>query len=451
MVRTEKKARKQAKKAVAAKPVPLVSPSVAPTRLQRWRWPILIALYWTLSVLVLFASLIPLFNIVRVDDGIRNLLVYYVGSRAENKFDPRLEVVLVSQNQQPEGPWGQIDPSHRVFYSEMLRSLSAAGARMVIFDMEFAREGKDRQVDLEFAQTIAELKNTEVMVAADLNEGDTFPIFAPALEPVLKDRWAIWDGAKAKGSSSVRLVRLGIVKPGQENVVGEQSITPSLTLHVLSRARYAGQNIQPFFDPFMHEVRLREGGAGGREVDHFPVNKELYFMVDLIAQDEMGRHPPFHEVYSQRQNPNYMRNFNNKFVIIGYEKGDEKQTDEGKRFGTDIQVSAMSNLLQNSFIHPLSLSYHYLVILVMIALGAVLSIRFRNLMTYTLPIRSPVGFIEWKPQVPVVLIVVSFIYICVAVLGYLTTRTLFPISYHIAALFLAYLITIALSARLGFK
>jgi hypothetical protein len=146
-----------------------------------------------------------------------------------------------------------------------------------------------------------------------------------------------------------------------------------------------------------------------------------------------------------------MRNFNNKFVIIGYEKGDEKQTDEGKRFGTDIQVSAMSNLLQNSFIHPLSLSYHYLVILVMIALGAVLSIRFRNLMTYTLPIRSPVGFIEWKPQVPVVLIVVSFIYICVAVLGYLTTRTLFPISYHIAALFLAYLITIALSARLGFK
>lgn len=410
----------------------------------------MVALLIVLSVAVLFASLIPLFNIIKVDDGIRNLLVFYVGSRVENKFDNRLEVVLISQHQQPEGPWGAIDPAHRRFYSEMLQALSAAGAKMVIFDMEFAKEGKDRQIDEEFARTVAQLKNTEVIVAADLNDGDSTPIFAPALESVLKDRWAIWDGAKSRGSNNVRFVRLGTEKPGQQDVVGERSVIPSLTLHVVTAVRYPGQKVEAMFDPFLHELRLREGGTEGIQLDHFPVNKELYFMVDLIAPEAMGRHPGFHEVYSQRGNPNYMRTFNNKVVIIGYEKGDEKQTDEGKRFGTDIQVSAMSNLLQNSYIHPLSLPYHYLVIVLMIALGVFLRIRFSSLMSYKLPIRIP-GFIEWKPQVPTVLIVVSIVYIFIAVLGYLTMHALFPISYHIAALFLAYMLTSLIGARLGFK
>ncbi len=433
---------------------PLVSsqPVVVYPRLQRLRWPIMVLMYLVLSALVLFASLIPLFNIVKIDDGLRDLMVYYVGNKVENKFDDRLEIILVSKSQQPEGPWGKIDPTHRPFYGEMLQALSAAGAKMVIFDMEFAKEAKDKQIDQKFAETIAQLKNTEVFVAADLGKRDFQPTFAPLLEPVLKDRWGIWDGATAKGGSTVRWVRLGIQNPGQEEVVGERTITPSLALHVVMEERYPGRNIKPFYNPSLQQVVLREGGPDGPAVNRFPANDSLDFLVDLIAEDEMGRHPSFYEVYSQRGNPNYMRNFKDRAVIIGYEEDDQVSAgDSGaKRFGADIQASAMSNLLQDAYIHPLSLPYHYLVIALMIVIGGILRLRFCNLMSYKLPLKIP-GIIDWKPQVPTVLIVLSVLYFFIALIAYLSTRTLLGVSYHLTALFLAYLLTSAVCLRLGFK
>jgi CHASE2 domain-containing sensor protein len=454
MLRTQKKkATRQSPKEPQPKPAPVQKP-VRTGKLFRWRWPIILVMFFVISVLVFFASLIPLYNIVKIDDGLRNLLVYYVGTKVENNFDNRLEIMLVSEQSQQgqDGPAGQIDPSHRRYYSEMLRALSAARAKMVIFDMEFAKEAKEKEIDQEFADTIAQLKDTEVLVAADLDRGQTEPIIAPLLEPVLKNRWSIWDGGRAKGTSTVRSVRLGIENPGQQDVVGERTVTPSLALRVVIATLYPGRNVQAFFDPFRHDVVLREGGPGGIEVNRFPVDKELYFLVDMIGENEMGRHPSFTEVYSQRGNPNYMRTFQNKIVIIGYEKGDQKPTNDaaGKRFGADIQASAMSNLLQNSFIHPLSLPYHYLVIVALVVLGGLLRIKFGNLMSYTLPIRIP-SFIEWKPQVPTVLIIVSLLYLFVAMLAYLTTRSLYSISYHITALFLGYLLTSAVYTKLGFR
>lgn len=450
MQRAQKRsATRDSKKAKVKEPA--VADKPATGRLYRWRWPIVILLLLVLSVVVFIASLIPLFNILKIDDGINNLLVFHIGTKVVNTFDDRLEIILVSEQTQPAGPFGQIDPSHRRFYSEMLRTLSDAGAKTVIFDMDFVKQADDKQIDQEFAQTVAQLKNTEVLVAADVDRG-TEPRFAPLLEPVLKNRWAIWDGGIAQGTETVRLVRLGVQEKGQENVVGERKVIPSITLHVVTEERFPGQDIQSFFDPFQLEVRLREGGPTGREVAHYPVNKELYFLVDMIGENEMGRHPSFYEVYSQRDNPNYMQSFKDKIVLIGYEKGDVKRTSDaaGKRFGTDIQASAISNLLQNSYIHPLALPYQFLVIVIMSAIGILLRIRFCNLMNYTLPLKIP-GFIDWKPQVPVVLLGVSSLYIFIAILAYLSSRTIFSISYDIAALFSAYLITSGICSRLGFK
>jgi CHASE2 domain-containing sensor protein len=425
----------------------------------KWRWSIAGLLFLSISAVVFFASFVSFFNALKIDDAVKGLLVYYVGTKVENKFDKRLEVVLVSQNAQPAGPSGQIDPAHRHYYAEMIKALTESHARMVVFDMEFAKEPQDQKIDQEFADAVERTRGsgTTILVAADLDEGQTEPIFSPTLEMALKDHWGIWDGGKAKGTASVRLVRLGLDSPGQRDDAGERKIIPSLALEVVKRTRYAGQNLQAFFSPLTGQVRLREGGPDGRVVNRFPVDNDLYFLVDMAGENEMGRHPSFFEVYSQRANPNYMRIFKDKIVIIGYEKDDEKQISESpndKRFGADIQASAMSNLLQDSYVRPLSLLANYFVILFMVVLGGVLRIKFCKLMNYKLPIKLPdfvPTIIKWEPQVPTVLVILSVLYFFVALFAYRFEKTIFTMSYHLAALFLGYLLTGVVCSRLGFK
>lgn len=444
-------------------------------RLHRWRWPIIVLLFFSISVAVLFAWWVSLLNAgFHVDDALKNLLVFHVGTTIHNRFDPRLEVVLVSagpptsdasannspkgaagQNALPDLPFGPINPAHRRYFAKLLNKLAEVHPRMIVFDMAFSKDAPDRETDREFAQAIESLQKsgTEVMVGADLAEGQVEPILASALEPTLKNHWAIWDGGVSKGTAGVRFVRLGIETPGQEEVVGERTIIPSLALEVFEHAHYPEKNLQAFLNPLAAEVSLRDGGPDGLVLSRFPVDKDLYFLVDMLSPSEMGLHPPLADFSDYLNKESYKRSLKDKVIIIGYEKGDDKRVSESaddRRCGADIQASAMSNMLQNSYIHPLAFPYHYLVILIMISLGGVLRIRFCNLMNYRLPIKVP-GFVDWKPQVPTVLLVLSLIYIFTAILAYRVQRAIFSMSYHILALFLAYLLTSAICARLGFK
>jgi hypothetical protein len=453
---------------------PPKEPSALSARLHKWRWAVIVALFFSISVVVVFAWWVSLFNAgFHVDDALRNLLVFHVGTTVENRFNPLLEVVLVSQepptkdssantaptdaapNAFSEVPSGSINPAHRRYFAGLLRTLADVRPKMVVFDIAFSKNAQDKEIDRQFAQAIEELQKvgTKVIVGADLPEGQTEPLIAPNLEPVLKNHWAIWDGGFSKGTATVRFVRLGIETPGQEDVVGERTIIPSLATEVIKQTLYPGKDVRGFFDPLTNEVCLREGTAEEPLLRQFPVNKQLYFLVDMLGVNEMGRHPSLADFSEYLENDSYRRGLKDKIVIIGYEKGDEKPVSESaneKRFGADIQASAISNLLQDSYIHPLSFSYHYFIIVIMILLGGVLRIKFCNLMNYKLPIKIP-GFIDWKPQVPTVLLLLSLVYVFVAILAYRLERTIFSISYHIFALFLAYLLTSALCAKLGFK
>ncbi|MDQ5846904.1 MAG: CHASE2 domain-containing protein [Acidobacteriota bacterium] len=443
--------------------------------LHKWRWVVVVALFFSISIVVVCAWWVSLFNAgFHADDALRNLLVFQVGTTVENRFDPRLEVVLVSQspatkdtsvitpaadaaaaNAILEVPSGPINPAHRRYFASLLKTLADVHPKMVVFDVSFSKDAQDKEVDRSFAKAIEDLQKsgTEVIVGADLAEGEVVPIMAPNLEFTLKDHWAIWDGGFSKGSANVRFVRLGIEMPGQQEVDGERAIIPSLALEVVRHTLYPNKDVRAYFNPLTSEVSLREGSAEGPLLREFPVDKQLYFLVDMLGVDEMGRHPSLADFAEYLKTETYKRSLKDKVVIIGYEHGDEKTvagSGSGKRFGADIQASAMSNLLQDSYIHSLSFLYHYLVILIMIVLGGVLRIKFCNLMNYRLPIKIP-GFIDWKPQVPTVLIVLSLLYIFVAILAYRFERAIFSISYHLFALFLAYFLTSALCAKLGFK
>jgi CHASE2 domain-containing sensor protein len=450
-------------------------PSAPNAFLHKWRWLVVVVLFFSISVVVVFAWWVSLFNAgFHADDALKNLLVFRVGTTVENRFDPRLEVVLVSQvpatkdasaasptletsaaNAISEVPSGPVNPAHRRYFASVLRTLAEVHPKIVVFDISFSKDAQDKEVDRAFAEAIEALQKsgTAVIVGADLAEGEVAPIIAPSLESTLKNHWAIWDGGFSKGSATVRFVRLGIEMPGQDGDVGERTIIPSLALEVVRQALYPDKDVRAFFSPLTSEVFLREGSAEGPLLRQFPVDKQLYFLVDMLGVDEMGRHPSLADFAEYVKTETYRRSLKDKIVVIGYEKGDEKTASESgsdKRYGADIQASAMSNLLQDSYIHPLSFPYHYLVILIMIVLGGVLRIKFCNLMNYRLPIKIP-GFIDWKPQVPTVLLVLSLVYIFVAILAYRLERAIFSLSYHIFALFLSYFLTSALCAKLGFK
>jgi CHASE2 domain-containing sensor protein len=145
-----------------------------------------------------------------------------------------------------------------------------------------------------------------------------------------------------------------------------------------------------------------------------------------------------------------MSRFRNKIVFIGYEAGDEHVTPSGKRYGAEILANAVSNILQHTFVRAPPLLNHYLIILIMILIGALLPLWFGAWMVYTLPLKLPV-FSDARVPVPVTLIAVTIVYIFIAIMVYKLQRTVLNMSYHIAALFLAYLLTSTIRTRLGFK
>ncbi len=159
-------------------------------RLRKWRWPVVIVLFFSISVVVVLAWWVSLFNAgFHTDDTLKNLLVFNVGTTVENHFDPRLEVVLVSQapptkdssastpstdasvpNALSEVPSGPINPAHRHYFAGLLNTLAGVHPKMVVFDIAFSKDAQDKEIDREFAQAIETLQKsgTEVLVGADL-------------------------------------------------------------------------------------------------------------------------------------------------------------------------------------------------------------------------------------------------------------------------------------------
>ncbi len=393
---------------------------------------------------MLFASWVRLFNVYSLDDRLRAHLIAPLDTLIKKSFDSHnISIILIDKDVHPDPqdknqnlPSGNPDTRHRHYHAQLIRAL-AGKAKVVVFDVEF--KNQDPTVDPEFAAAIAEAEklNTRIVVAADVDEQDPRPSIPLSLEPALKDRWATWGGCKYRGTKSVRLVL---------RETDQQLLIPSLALRAVEEFRYPA-DVQAFFDPLTDMVHLRRGGASGSIEDSIPVNSAVCLTVDLVGQEDQGRRNLYHNVITNLPD---VREFTDKIVVIGYQSGDEREVSESeKRYGAEIHANAISNLLQHDFIKPLAIGYEYLVILSMVALGGVLRLGFAKLANYTLPLKLPGGVIDKQVQIPTMLLAATLLYCFVASLAYMLERTVFNVSYHIVALFLAYLTVGAVRARLG--
>ena len=433
------------------------APKRAPVnpRPRRWRWPIVGSTLLLLSFVIFAASWIGLFNVgLQLDDRLRNFVVAHIDSTIKKRFDyEEVALIMIDRNEQSRPPFGKPDSSHRHYHAGLLEAL-AGKAKVVVFDIDFSEPAQNPKDDVEFAAAIeqAERAGTRVMVGAVLFKGESQAKFAEPLRTALKDRWGILSGGKF-GSTNVSAVHLGLRSPNQptpNSETAEQLLIPSLALKAFMALRYPNESLQAFFNPFTNIVHLRRGGANGAITDSIPVSDDdASFTFELAGKDEEGRNNLYHDVYANRAN---VSEFNNKIVVIGYQAGDEQDVGKSeKRYGAEIQANAISNLLLHIFIHRLSPGYQYLLIVLMILVGAVARFKLGWLANYTLPVKLPGGMIDRKVEVPTVLLVFVMLYLFIAFLAYRLDRALLGVTYDLAALFLSYLSIGLVRARLGFE
>lgn len=414
-------------------------------KLRRWRWPILVSALLLLSVILLFLAWLRLFNVVGIEDYVQYQLVSSLDTKLDRRFAVKdISLIMVDENAQPTPPSGKADTSHRKYHAELVAALSQAGAKVVALDMWFDKDSPDDEA-LAKAIAQAEERGTVVLMGLDPRVGGAQ--YTPrSLRSVRKDRWRIIYAAEPMGTISIRQVKLAeYAMGGSEWKPRDQPVVPSLILDATQQFISRDRQVNYSYNPFHGEVRIRDNQ--GQIIESIPASETLDFLVQMLGNQEEGEVTLYHDVYAALGNPDYLAKFNNKIVLIGYQAGDDFQTPKGKRYGVEVLANGISNILLHIFIKPPSLVYHYLIILVMIALGALLPLRFSEWMSYTFPVKLP---LVDKMPIPIALIGVTIFYIFIAILAYKYGRTLFNMAYHIAALFLSYFLVSAVRSRLGF-
>ena len=391
---------------------------------------------------VLFASWIGLFNAVKLDDWLERRFVGYMDGFVETPFDRRVGLILASDDPSKNGSLGAPTPAWRCHYAKLLTGLSAAGAKVVAFDL-FFEDGSE--CDQQFADAIrqASRAGTGVVVGArryTADGGIPQPVIAPALAEAVENRWGILEGRPVAR-------RLRLAAPITENVPSlieehETGVVPSVALRTVMHVEAQKKSNEPITAAIDREhdlIRLRDGA--GSPVKSIPVvDADMYMIVGVASRQDLAP-DVFHEVQANADYPDRLARFNGKIVVIGYtspqDRWDISAGDSEARYGVELQASAISNLLRGVYIKPLGASAQYLVILIMGAAGALIRRGFGKGSRLSIPIKAR-SVAHDRVHVPIPLVAAVVVYALVAFLMYKQYRLIFDISYHIVSLLFMY-------------
>jgi len=403
----------------------------------KWRWKTMLSGLLLLSVLILFLSWIKFFDLLGVDRYLQDLLISYVGSTVSNDFDSRVKLLLIDKESQPNQPFGNPDPKHRPYHTDLIRFLQKAGAKVIVFDVEF-RTSSDN--DQGFAQAIqeAERAGTKIVVGGFLEKPKFEPLIAASLKQAIGDHWGIVDGQIPESKSEARFIRLAAPRNNEPpTLMAEQPVIPSLALQAVRLLHYPNEGVNAWYNVLAGEVRLRSDS--GKLLQAIPVNSQIGLLVDLPGKNEIPR-----ESYQNvLAHPNdFTGSFLDKIVVVGYQVGDELpflDSDKQSRYGSEYHAAAISTILAGSYLRQLPILYHYFAILLLVVIAAFLQIRFSSWMarTQTVPLPflpAPIN----KITIPTPILVISLAYILVVVIAFKVGHIVFDMSYHLAALILTY-------------
>jgi len=405
----------------------------------RWRWWIILSSLLGLSIVILFLSWLKLFDLLGLDRRMQDLLISNVKTTVAKQFNSNVKLILVDKGQQPNPPYGKAEAGHRKYHAELIRLLSRAGAKVIVFDVEFETSSPD---DQNFAQAIqeAEKGGTKIIVGGFLDPGKSEPQMGAILRGAIGDHWGIVDGGTIK-KSEAHFIRLAAERNAESsNRFDEHPVIPSLALQALRMLRYPNEVTTVWSNPLAGEVRLRSG-ADGRLLESIPVTSEMGLLVDLPGREEIPR-KSYQDILA---NPDdYAGSFKDNVLVIGYQEGDVlpfSDSERNPRYGSEMHATAISTLSGGQYLRPAPFLYHYLAVLLLIAITACLEIRFSKWMGQKLTIPLPIGGLPSpfdKITIPTAVVVISVVYLVLAVLVFKLGHIVFDMSYHLAALILTY-------------
>jgi CHASE2 domain-containing sensor protein len=405
------------------------APEPAPRR--PWRAFTLLAL---VTCIMLLAAWTSLFNAAGIDDALDGLLLARFETFSPPPTSPSLVVVTASSR---PGANGSLDeppgPDWRRYHAALIEALSAAGARVIAFDVLF--EGATSGTE-EMARAIAHAarRGTTVVLASDSVEfqsGRPVPVVADALAGT---PWGLVSGSPGRGH--MPLAHRG---PDGWSRMQPEPLVPSLALQAVAQFRRAAEGasaVVPVLGAGGDTIELRT--EQGRVVEVIPV-WDRHLSIPLGDGEDSLKPFPFHQVYESRGRPSALDFFKDSLVLVGVEDdGDvHSGTDGTKRYGVAYHALVINQLLEHRCVRRPTPPWQVVLAVLMAAFGWLLRSEAHPLLRHRLRLKVARRG-EKAVTVSAGLVAATLLYLLGTLLAFRWFAVLLRVGYDLATLWAAY-------------
>ncbi|HXT64313.1 MAG TPA: CHAT domain-containing protein [Pyrinomonadaceae bacterium] len=417
-------------------------------RIVRWNRAIPASLLATF--LMFLAGYAGLFNVVHADDWLEATVIPYMDEFVAPRFSPDVRVILADQGN--NGGMGEPDASWRQYHSSLIKGLTEAGAKVIVFDINL--DG-DTGYDKSFAEaiTVAESRGTRVILGKGVDASGKIVADLPSeLNKRIADNWGNFDVGGARHGGVVRIYQLGqsLGTGSTDQYANEKRVTPSLALQTASTFL----TVKPFYNEEKDEIELRSAEAIVRRI---PIEKNQQSLLDFrFCLADGGKlnevTSAYDDVYRQLDNISYLKErFQGTIVLVGFKTPDDlfSVLQAKHRYGTEIHANVISNILGDVYVRLPSTYYNILILAIMTGIGALVRARF----SHNFAFRFAVPFTDPKKRldVPGLLVGADVVYLLIAFLLYKNGLIYILQTYHLVAPFVAYWLTGKLRRKAMFR
>lgn len=398
---------------------------------------------YTILAIALLAALITcvllnlrVFNFLFIEDWFEARAVDHMSNFVgRGPFDPDVKIVIIREKQhEGTAPWGDGDRKHRQFFTQLIRAMTTAQAKVLAFDVAF--DGNSAEFDQEFGKAVADARAsglTVIVGAEKYANGKLTPEIPAAFN---QPKWGLITVGAYQGNEEsqgpIRAIKLADI-----DVANGSAIIPSLPLRIVMDSRA----FEPELQEEWNRLLLYSDQAKQQLSETIPLERGKYLFIDQASPRDLDNATvDAQRIFEDFNNPDALRkNYQNAIVLVGYEMGEAKDVlAGGKRLGVQLHATAVSNMLRQVFIYKLYLIYSYAIIVVMALLALLMDTPLGKRVKFTVEVQIPST--NWKPKIPLGLVLMGAIYLIFAILTFMYWRIYLDVPYHLAALGLSYLL-----------